>query len=83
MADSQWTRKRVARVLGRVTRGALLSVGALTVAGFAAASLLSKVSLCIQTVIGWTTVDLVPQYVCYPPCSKQQGRSSPYPKIWY
>ena len=43
MADSRWTRGRVAHVLGRMTRGAILSVGALTVAGLAGATFISKV----------------------------------------
>ena len=41
--QSRWTGARVASVLGRVTKGALLSVGALTVAGVTGASLLSQV----------------------------------------
>lgn len=39
-----WTRARVTGFLGRVTRGALLSVGALTVAGVTGAGFLSQVS---------------------------------------
>ena len=43
MLQSRWTGARVTSLLGRVTRGALLSVGALTVAGVTGASLLSQV----------------------------------------
>ena len=70
MADSQWKHGRLTQVLRRTTRGVLLSVGAVTVAGVVGSTILSRV----RANASLTFPLQVPISVCC--CSKPQKQSS-------